>query len=85
LFEDNSAEICKDPSTIAHDGMVSAFSEIWFYFDRDQNGFIEAHDIRQTFAELDVRSERNIDKSVVQDATDGMFLSFCFESATNGE
>ena len=32
IYTDNSAEICKDPSTFAHDGMVSAFSEIWFYF-----------------------------------------------------
>lgn len=52
MFTENASDICYDPRVSGdamRDGVWSAFSEIWFFYDTDYNGYIEAHDVRSAF------------------------------------
>lgn len=85
MLTDQAGDICYDPraklAETERDGVWSAFTEIWFFFDLDYNGFIEAHDIRDSFATMDFWTNGKIDRDVVESVTDGFLLELCFETA----
>lgn len=84
MFVENAGDICYDPRHSGeeeHDGVWSAFTETWFFFDTDANGFIEAHDVRNAFATMDFFANGQINKQAVESVTDGFALELCFESA----
>lgn len=88
MFSENAGEICFDPRQsqsdtveVERDGIWSAFTQMWFFYDTDSNGFIETHDVRAAFASMDFWSNGKIDKASVESVTDGFALELCFESA----
>lgn len=66
MLTNSASDICYDPrgqmDMGERDGVWSAFSEIWFFYDTDYNGYIEAHDIRTAFASMDFWFNGQIDR-----------------------
>jgi hypothetical protein len=86
MLSENASEVCFDPRSSnteveERDGIWSAFTAMWFFYDTDANGFIEAHDVRAAFAAMDFWSNGRIDRTSVESVTDGVALELCFEAA----
>jgi hypothetical protein len=58
---------------------------MWFFYDTDANGFIEAHDVRAAFSAMDFWYNGRIDRESVESVTDGFALELCFEAAIDSD
>lgn len=87
MLSENASEVCYDPrgsndqQDEERDGIWSAFTQMWFFYDTDANGFIEAHDVRAAFAAMDFFANGRINREAIQTVTDGFALELCFEAA----
>lgn len=58
---------------------------MWFFYDTDENGFIEAHDVRAAFSTMDFYANGRINREAIQTVTDGFALELCFEAAITSD